>query len=194
MTRYLSVALFTEGASDEAFLRRLLDGQLSRWVADHGTFSFDSVTSQPCRTVADHGVLEDAVDRATASFVLVVVHNDHREGGKARALAERIGSGRPGRLLCVIPVYETEAWALADPTPFKQLRGADTNRVPQRPQDIEKLRDPEAELKAVLADRASDDVFDFIGERVSLERLTGVPAHDDFPTDLTTALKELHHL
>lgn len=193
MSRYLTSILFCEGREDGAFLARVLGRQLEDWSLS-GDFDFGPITVDACRTVARGESLDAAVLAAAPDFDLLLIHNDHNERGKIDALEERVGDRLPqwSRLVRIVPVRETEAWVLADPSVFRG--GASTNGLPSRPRDVEGVPDPKALIKQVLDNAYDEPTAEAFAERIDLSKLAQVPAYDRFLQELATALKELRFL
>jgi len=191
--RYLTCSLLAEGDSDLAFLERLLSRQLEALGGESAGFYFDQIVLSQCRTVHSRERIQAAVAESLDCYDLVFAHNDHKERGKLDHLRGLLQIPANSRLISLVPVYETEAWILADPDALRALGGGvDVSVIPSRPADIEHFPDPKALLKRVLGRRASDDVFEFIGLNISLDRLARFPAYQVFLEDLKTALKELN--
>ena len=191
--RYLTCSLLAEGDSDLAFLGRLLHRQLEQLASSSGRFFFDQLVPSPCRTIHSKDRVLASVVEDLDCYDLVLAHNDHNEGGKLDQLREKLCVPSNSRLIGLVPVRETEAWMLADPDALRALGGGvDVSGLPTHPGGVERLSDPKAELKQALGRRASDDVFEFIGLNISLDRLAQIPAYQVFLEDLNTALKELN--
>jgi hypothetical protein len=193
MLRFLTAALLCEGRQDEAFLTRVISRQLSQMACGDPGFDFEAVVPRGCLTATGPAQkLDAAVCEASEDFALLLVHNDYNERGKIDALRDRTRSRLSGhsRIVGVIPIRETEAWALADSDAFP--RGCRLDGLPRKLRDIEADPDPKIVLKAVLGRAYDAELADYLGENVSLDRLAQFPAYQLFLQDLTTALKELN--
>jgi hypothetical protein len=191
--RYLSCSLIAEGGSDLSFLSGLLRRQLEKLGTESGLFTLDQIIASPCRTIHSRERVLASLSEDLGCYDLVFAHNDHNERGKLDRLREGLSIPADSRLIDLIPVRETEAWMLADPSALLALGGGvDVGEIPNEPGGVERLPDPKAVLERVLGKRASDEVFEFIGLNISLERLAQVPAYKIFRDELTTALKELN--
>jgi Domain of unknown function (DUF4276) len=196
MSRSLVAGLLAEGETDELFLGMIMSRQLRALTERSNRCAVDVANTAigGCRTILDL----DRVAAATAELArdchLVCLHNDHKERDKAEKVAARCAAGVP--VVTVVPVRETEAWLLADPAAWGQLRGSDTRALPKRPRDVEKIADPKLVLDQVVQRRDRDrrDYFEFIGRNISLDVLAEVPAYADWVSKMTTALKELKYL
>ena len=109
--------------------------------------------------------------------------------------------------VAVVPVRETEAWALAD---GKALRGAFGTMlddlvlgIPPRPRDVERILDHKLALNQVFErvvesggrkKRKAAAFLDVIGEQVRLPWLRQVPAFRLFEQNLCRALTDLGYL
>lgn len=194
MVRFLATTLFCEGREDARFLGMVIGRQLTELSSASSGFSTDEVVPQGCRTIQDGDLVRAAVSAAMKDFDLVFVHNDDNERLKIDRLREKTAGSAPAncRLVGVVPVRETEAWILADPVAFP--RGSRVDVVPTRAADVEAAPNPKSVLRRALSRTLNEPIAEFIGERISLDRLALVPAYQAFLADLTSALKELHYL
>jgi hypothetical protein len=193
--RFLTATLFCEGREDEAFLRILLERQLREIGAMGKGFGFEVLVPGGCMTATAFGdELDRAIVTASEMFDVVFVHNDHDQRQKCvlrdGRLAGKLASN--SRTVNIIPIRETEAWALADPAALPS--GRQSAQLPTKSQHVEKIADPKAILKQVLGRKYSAELAELIALGVSLDRLAEVPAYQSFLQDLTTALKELNFL
>lgn len=196
MSRPLVAGLLAEGQTDELFLGVIVSRQL-RALTEQSTrcvVDVEDVEIGGCRTILDHGRVADAARELARDCHLVCLHNDHKERDKAERVAAQCDVNVP--VLTLVPVRETEAWLLADPAAWAQLKGSDTSVLPRRPGDVEKIVDPKIVLDQVAPRRGRDrrDYFDFIGRKISLETLAEVPAYAEWVAKLEQALKGLKYL
>jgi hypothetical protein len=189
-------ALFCEGREDACFLERVLTRQLGAFGMKGDGFDFDVVSAQECRTVESAERVRDAVRAAAQHYNVVFLHQDRNEREKIDSLRNRIHGDLPSqtRTVAVVPVRETEAWALADPAVFAAFRGSAADVLPSRPRDVEAVQDPKAQLSRALGRRYDERIAESVGERIDLGRLAQVPAYAVFLQELTNALKELRFL
>lgn len=81
--RYLSLALLTEGASDQWFLAPLVDRQITELAQETPVgFDYSGVVTGECFTVAHRDVVAREVADLLRYFDIVVIHHDHNERGK----------------------------------------------------------------------------------------------------------------
>lgn len=211
--RFLGFALYAEGPTDHRFHGRLL-GRLAEDICigarqPVGIGPVQSIEAAPPLRSLPARILE-AAQAAEGSFDVLFIHQD---GGKdaARARSERIAPAaallatemteKPW-LVHVVPVRETEAWAIADGDALRAAFGStlsDTELgIPPRARDVEKVADPKQSLEhawqAAAGPRRSrrrraSSFLEAIGERVSLERLRQVPAFQEMEGELRSALQ-----
>jgi Domain of unknown function (DUF4276) len=186
--RYLSVALLTEGASDESFLVPVLRQQLAL-IGQECDFEVGPIRTSPVRMV--HGTSQ--VDGKAAELLeecdLLFVHHDKNESPKVQALRDRLGQG--SRIVAVVPVRETEAWILAAVYALN-APGLDPALKPEPVRSVEKTPDPKAALRRAYTRGNPIGDFERFGEQVDIAVLQQLPAYQTFLQDLTTALKELN--
>lgn len=191
--RFLTAALFCEGPEDEAFLCAVFERQLRFLGLTGKGFAFESVAPQGCLTArAGSGQLDEAVIAASESFDLVFLHNDHERQKCVYRDTRLQGRLSPhARSVNVVPVRETESWALADEAALPGASGGSRD-LPAKAHEVEKIADPKAVLRHQLGRKYSPELAEAIGLGIRLERLAEVPAYQNFLQDLTTALKELN--
>jgi hypothetical protein len=217
---YLSLALFAEGPTDHRFLSPLLYRlaeeiclRQARGVVDVGRLL--SLRSPESLRDADRPTrIVEAARQADSTFHVLFLHTD---GGSDwnRAYAERVapavaavaGALSPAghRTTAVVPVRETEAWALADGDALRSAFGTTLSDealgVPERPADVEGIPDAKKALEHALVQatgpgrrrrrRGAAAFLEVIGEQVSLARLAQVPAFGRLAVDLQRTL-EIH--
>jgi hypothetical protein len=153
-------------------------------------------------------------ERIQGEFHLLFVHADgggdpvsarrnNVKPGLDRVRERLGGNGRCG--VAVVPVRETEAWALADADAVRATFGttklaADLG-LPSSLAQLEGLRDPKATFAGALRlarpgrqgrRRPSPAAFlDLLGERSSITALNQLPAFNELLTDLRVALCDL---
>ncbi|GHH94928.1 DUF4276 family protein [Streptomyces capillispiralis] len=192
--RYLSLALLTEGASDQWFLVPLIDRQIAELALGAPVgFDYSGVVAGERFTVAHRDLVAEEVAELLGYFDIVVIHHDHNERHKADAIRERFPDDAH-RIVALVPVRETEAWMLADP---EALREAAPTRDAawEVPYDVEKVADPKAVLKAALGGRRdAERDFGRLGQTVALDALGKVPAYRRWTAELRRAMEGLRLL
>ncbi|MGW5210086.1 DUF4276 family protein [Streptomyces sp. NPDC004051] len=182
--RHLSLALLTEGASDQWFLVPLIDRQVAELALKASVgFDYSGVVAGECHTVAHRDLVTREVTDLLHYFDIVVIHHDHNERSKVEAIRERF-PGEAHRIVALVPVRETEAWMLADPEALRE--SAPTRDAAWKvPRDVQKIADPKAVLKAALGGRR-DAEHDFarLGQTVALDALGKVPAYRRWTAEL----------
>lgn len=157
--------------------------------------------------------------RRASGYHALIVHADADYPTRDRALLERFIPGQTRvhqarqaqesvceHLVPIIPVQMTEAWMLADPDALREVIGVNltTNAIgaPMHPHQVESDPDPKQTLNAViekaLAQRARRrrrialrSIYEPLARQISLARLIGVPAYQQFVADLTQTLVAL---
>ncbi|MFF3892108.1 DUF4276 family protein [Streptomyces sp. NPDC001812] len=192
--RYLSLALLTEGASDQWFLVPLIDRQITELA--HGApvgFDYSGVVPGECFTVAHRDLVVREVADLLSYFDLVMIHHDHNERSKVDAIRERF-PGDAHRIVALVPVRETEAWMLADPAALKEAAPA-RDAAWEVPHDVEKVADPKVVLKVALGGRRdAERDFGRLGQTVALDALRKVPAYRVWTDELRRAMERLRFL
>jgi len=217
---YLGLALFAEGPSDHLVLRPLLRRlsesiclRMARSVVEVSeVVELHTPEDQRGKSRADR--ITAAAKEALGAWHVLFVHADGA-GDPIEAVARnitpaisQIGAelGKDDyRGVAVVPVRETEAWALADGDALRRALGTTLSDsdlgVPSSPSLVEKVPDPKLALvnawKAARGGRkgrrrSSAAVFlEPIGEQARLDRLSVVPAFRELERHLTSALRDL---
>ncbi|MFJ7997858.1 DUF4276 family protein [Streptomyces sp. NPDC096310] len=192
--RYFSLALLTEGASDQWFLSPLIDRQIADMAQRPAVgFDYSGVVTGECFTVAPRAVVVREVTELLQYFDVVMIHHDHNERAKVEAIREHFAADA-FRIVGLVPVRETEAWMLADADALRKASpGSDS--AWEVPHDVEKIADPKAVLKAALGGRRDvERGFDRLGQTVALEKLAKLPAYRHWLGELSTAMQRLRIL
>ena len=219
--RYLGLALFAEGPTDHRFLRPVLRRLCEQLCAQYGRQPVEvgdvSELHTPSRLRGESREqrIFEAGREAGETWNILFVHTDgesdpekaRRERAQpamTRLLTDVCGTSR--QPVAVVPVRETEAWALVDPEALRSAFGTNlTNQqlgVPAKAIGVESLYDPKQVLdfafKAAVGKRRRRVKvavqFEAIGERVSLDRLQDVPAFALMVDELTAALTRIGYL
>ena len=220
--RYLGLALFVEGSTDYRLLGRILYRTVENLCVFHanGVVEIGDVRELDAPKAYQDGsratrILE-AARQDIGAFHILFIHAD-ANGDADRARQERIEPAI--RLIrqreeltnthnvAVVPVRETEAWALADGDALRGAFGTTLDDeglgIPARPQEVERLTEPKQVLDHALREaiggsrRRRHQVTTYlnaIGERVGLTRLRAVPAYRRFEGDLRAALRQLGYI
>ena len=217
--RYLGLALFAEGPTDHRFLRPVL----SRLTED--------ICLRECPEQVEMGAMLEihspgpasdaprgerifmAAEGSQAAWHILFVHADGAGSpsvAKAKQIIpafERIATNLEGmgEAVAVVPVRETEAWALCDPDAIRTVLGITLSNKDMGLTGhtrVESIADPKATLQDIgerVAGRrgarrklGSKRFLPRLGEYVALDRLRGVPAFQQLETDLREALTQLH--
>lgn len=176
--RYLSMALLTEGESDQWFLLPLIDRQVEALESDAEVgFDFGGTLPGECFTVSHRDKVVAEVE-SLLHEVDFVIHS---------ASAERV--------IGIVPVRETEAWMLADPAALPPAPAAVVREAVRSARDVHKVMDPKKTLNRAFGPRHRPEYdFDRLGQRVSLDVLRQVPAYARWVDDLRTAMTRSHFL
>lgn len=192
--RYFSLALLTEGRSDQWFLAPLVDRQVAELAYEPPAgFDYSGVVTGERFTVAPRDVVVREVADLLRYFDVVMIHHDHNERGKVDAVREQFADDAP-RIVALVPVRETEAWMLADADALRQAAPA-TDTAWDLPHDVEKVTDPKAVLKTALGGRRDvERDFDRLGQTVALDKLGKVAAYQRWVGELRAAMEHLRFL
>lgn len=200
---WVGVALITEGMSDDRFL----PGILRRSVQERCGAGTEVPDPRPVRVASGPGArdaLVRALTRLDGSFNLVAFHRDggcdpdrEHERWFVPFQDDCALEGRSEPLVPVIPVQETEAWALADGNALREVLGVDWSEerlgLPRRAKDVEGLPRAKETLKTITRRVTPWDVsyLTRLGDCVSLDRLRELPAFNRWEDDLAEALRML---
>ncbi|WP_420311909.1 hypothetical protein ACOB87_30355 [Streptomyces sp. YS-B37] len=193
--RYLSLALLTEGLSDQWFLLPLIDRQVEALESESASgFDFGGTTPGGCFTVAPREQVVQEVEMLLDHMDIVMIHHDHNERGKIDSVRERL-SHAAERIIGIVPVRETEAWMLADHTTLPAGPASVVQGFVRSPREVEKVVDPKKALAEAFGPRHRPEYdFDRLGQRASLRVLRQIPAYDRWVGDLRTAMERLRFL
>lgn len=218
--QYLGLALFAEGSTDHKFLRPLLRRVTEDICASR---AFEQVeVSDVLELHSPLGMLEEsranriteAAREAVGAWNLLFIHTDgagdpflarqERIRPASQLIRAELGSSG-GSVVGVVPVRETEAWAMADGEALRQAFGTSLDdgalSIPTHSHLVEHIQDPKTALenawRAARGGRSgrrktkAAAFLEGVGERIRLERLRDVPAFQAFETDLVAALNAL---
>ena len=220
--RYLGLALFAEGPTDYRLLGRIL----YRAVVDLCLLCADEEveigdireldTPKAYRDSSRATRILEAARQDIGAFHILFIHAD-ANGDASRARQERVAPAirlirQEEKLanthsVAVVPVRETEAWALADGDALRGAFGTTLDDeglgIPARPPEVERLTEPKQVLDHALREavggsrrrrQRATTYLNAIGERVRLAQLRAVPAYRRFEGDLRAALRQLGYI
>jgi hypothetical protein len=216
--RYIGLALYAEGPTDYRFLQPLLQRLCNQLCAVEATVPVDFSEVEPL----DHPTDAKDLPRYARVVQAAVLHRGawqilfvHGDGGGNPQVARaelvtpaidalRVLFGDDGYGVAVVPVRETESWALQDGDALRSVFGVtlpnEALGLPASAKAVEATIDPKAVLEAAfLATQPSSrrrkagvaPLFNALGEQVSLERLQELPSVRALVADLRAALREL---
>lgn len=213
---YLGLALYAEGPTDYRFLCPLLQ-RVSEELALEARTQVDVSQVLPLdapvkyRSRAREERITVAAALAAPQWRVLFIHADGA-GDPDRMRAEQVepalasldtsGAIRAG--CAVIPVRETEAWALCDPEAYRASVAKDlVRRLHGRrgARRVEAEEDPKARLHEILnagskpsarkGKTARDVTLADLGDRVSLERLRELPSFRRFEGEFRETLTRI---
>lgn len=218
---YLGLALYAEGSTDYYFLRplpqRLCEDICTREAGGPVDVSEVLALNHPVSTndaPRDQRILAAAQTAAGAWRILFV----HADGASdpARARMQQIqpafellqaSYGSSGQGIAVVPVRETEAWAIADGDALRRVLGTQLSDgelgLPASSHAVEAEVDPKAVLHGAFnattptGRRRKQGIAPFlnaIGEQVALSALRRLKAFSELENDLKTALRNFRIL
>ena len=219
--QYLDLALYAEGKTDYQFLSPLLQRLCEHLCIQEARQAVEVGPVLPLdHPLFARGLPRDerivaAAEWARGAWRVLFVHADadgdaeHARAHRTQPAIESLRQHFEGQGLgvAVVPVRETEAWAIRDGEALRQVFGttlSDTSLgLPQSAAAVEATMDPKAILTAAFnATRPSPQrrrqgispLLNAIGEQVSLQRLREVSAFATLETELRAALKLLRVL
>ncbi|MFF0035231.1 hypothetical protein ACFYRG_03295 [Streptomyces mirabilis] len=193
--RYFSLALLTEGLSDQWFLLPLINRQVEALESESASgFDFGGTAPGGCFTVAPRERVVQEVELLLEHMDIVMIHHDHNERNKIDSVRERL-SHAAERIIGIVPVRETEAWMLADHTSLPAGPELVVQRLIRSPREVERVADPKKTLADAFGPRHRPEYdFDRLGQRASLRVLRQIPAYDRWVGELRTAMENLRFL
>jgi hypothetical protein len=221
--RYLGLALYAEGPTDYRFLRPILlrlCSDICMRESFHQVEINDEVLALNHPRRLNGASREDrivgAAREAVGAWSVLFVHSD-ADGDAARARQERVEPAINqvqrefnglGQAVAVVPVRETETWALWDGDALRSVLGTTLSDqalgLPTSAAAAERVPTPKNCLRsAVAAARQGNrrgkapnvaQILNALGEQVSLARLRQLPAFALLERDLKDALRALNVL
>lgn len=218
---YLGLALYAEGPTDYAFLRPLLHRLCEDMCVREAISAVDlgeviGITHPSEVDDADRGArIREAARAHLGAWRLLFIHAD-AEGNAVNARRWLVEPGLAaiqgefaanGRGIAVIPIRETEAWALCDGDALRKVFGSSQTDqelgVPTDPRALEALQDPKATLRDAFLRtkptvkwrrRGVSPLLSSLGEAVSLPRLRHMSSFRMLEDELREALHDLRVL
>ena len=216
--RYLGLALFSEGPTDDRFLVPLLQRLCQDLCLKHSSELVDIADVLPLKNPKGEAgapraerVARAAVEAADAWQILFVHTDGAGDAGAKRAqlvvpaialVQKRFCATGAG--VAVVPVRETEAWALADGDALRFVFGTTLDDValgvPVHARQVEAIADPKQVLERAYARtgpggrRARAGVaalLSSLGQQVSLARLRQVDSFARTEAEAMVALESL---
>lgn len=218
--KYLQPALYAEGPTDEHFLSPLLQRVCEQLCAARAVEPIEVsgvLTLRHPERISGAPRAERVLacaNEATGAWNVLFVHSDGasssrlaREQKVEPALALLHRQFPAGRGVAVIPVRETEAWAICDGDALREVLGTtlgdETLGVPRPTRTAEAVRDPKAALDRAFAitrptahrrKRGTSPLLGALGQQVSVDTLRRLPAFQEFEQELTQTLEHLRFL
>lgn len=219
--QYLGLALYAEGPTDYYFLRPLLQRLCEDICAKESLHSieFTEVLALDDPSALKNASREDrilgAAKEARGAWRILFVHTDG--AGNPAQSRERLAQPALDQLHCdwgdagigvaVIPIRETEAWAICDGEAVRQVLGTTLTLaslgLPATPAAVEAVIDPKSVLEtAFLATHPSgrrkrqgfSPMLNALGEQVALQRLRQLAGFMTLEAELRSALRTLRIL
>lgn len=208
---YLGLALYAEGPTDYYFLRpllqRLCEDLCARGARQPVEFSAVLELDDPIqlKNASRDARIVGAAKAAKGAWQLLFVHSDGEAAPALARLQQEFGEAYAG--VAVVPIRETEAWAMFDIEAVREVFGttqtADDLGLPLGAAMAEATADPKRTLDdAFLATNPSgrrrkqgvSPMLNALGERASLQRLRQLPSFVVLETELREALLRLRVL
>jgi hypothetical protein len=218
---YLGLALYAEGPTDYSFLCPLLERLCEDLCTDEAVQPVEISAVLPLNhpTVLNDAPREQrilaAAKEARGAWGVLFVHADGA-GNPARARDQQIQPAidglrsvlaQEGEGVAVIPVRETEAWALVDGDALRRVFGTTlldgALGLPQSANAVEAATDPKASLTSAFSATNPTErrrkqgvapLLNALGEEVSLSRLRRLAAFASLESELRLALRQLRIL
>jgi len=213
----LSLALYNEGSTDNRFLPPII-AKTARSILDNHQQNHVGVSEiriiEVRRKKRPESILQAAL--AASGYHALIVHADadHPQAYKARnerfepglQLVQQTNGDLCKNLLPIIPIQAIEAWMLADYQSLLMVIGTEMHPrefgIPEKAYQVESIAKPKRKLEEAMrkayASRTKrrrktdiDFLYEPMGERISLERLSQVPSYQQFIEDLTQTLENI---
>jgi hypothetical protein len=214
----LVLALYGEGNTDDRFLTLIIQRTSRKILAEYRNSNINVAPVEPIKLfekklTRKENTLQAA--RQAFRYQALIVHSDADSPSNHKALKERI---LPGfhlvqqskeaiceKLLPIIPVQAIEAWMLADYEVLCAELRTDLNvrelGIPERAKQVESISNPKLRLNEAISKVNKqlrphqkidvDSLYEPLGSKIRLERLSQLSAYQQFVNDLTDTLKSL---
>jgi hypothetical protein len=219
--KQLFIGLFAEGSTDYRFLNPIVKETFREILYAETDYAVDvevsNLEAKPSGTFPEkvNGAFEQAVE--TCGAVCLVVHTDADNKQNKDTYQNKIipafeylknQDAEWGKsAVALVPVYETEAWMLADKELFKKR--INTTKpdaelgIDGKPESI--ARPKETIEKAIRLGRAQlpkkirgsvtiSDLYDSLGNAIQPQKLEALDSYQDFKNNIRTALRHLGYL
>jgi len=219
--RYLGLALYAEGPTDYRFLslllHRLTDALCVEKARELVDVSEVFPLTEPGRFKEEDRATRilEAARESWRTFNILFVHTDgggdpatarqERVEPAAQRIREELSAENEG-VVAVLPVRETEAWALADGEAVREAFGCTLDDaalgLPPHALEVEWVLDPKQVLEQAYAQvvgrrrpkRKASHYLEAISQRLRLGSLRQLPAFKHLETELSSALVDLGFL
>lgn len=203
--KWVGPAFVSEGPTDDRFLPNVINRAIEDLCARQFADSVEVADAIVIRSSGGPAPVSEVVAelrRNSGSYNMVIFHHD---SGTNRDRVERewirpmrsawAASGLQDPLVFVVPVRETEAWALADSDAIRRVYGVgwsnDRLGVPDHARDVRSIADPKKVL-ASIGRAVGGRVTNYharLGELVSLDRPAAVEAFAEWRDDVAYVLE-----
>lgn len=210
---YLGLALYAEGPTDYYFLQPLLRRLCEDVVVTQGKGATEvsevlGINHPDEATHQGRGErILAAGNQAKGSWNVLFVHADgagDAEKSRREQVLPGIAAIQPSQGVPVVPVRETEAWALVDGNALRQAFGCTLSDhelgLPIRAKEVERVADPKLVLGEALSashqsyrrrGQSTSQYLGSLGEQTNLSKLRELPSFNRLEADLVQALKNL---
>lgn len=190
-----------EGLADYRFLERVVVRTVTELAPLVEVFSFSLAAKIDQDDRARLAALKPEID----GYSLVVYHRDAdaaQETTTYNRLISAIDHNNLTNIVPIIPIRNTEAWMMADPSTFGTLLGLRTldRAWPTKPHQVEHVQESKRLVEQAITqaqrDKSGDRplFFEQLGEEIRLRELEKVPAYGVFRQRLTAYLIQQRYL
>jgi hypothetical protein len=214
----LALALYGEGNTDDRFLTLIIQRTSRKILAEYRKSNVNVAPVEPIKLFEKTSTREENILQAARQafrYQALIVHSDADNPSFNKALKERILPGfhlvqRSTEAVCeqllpIIPVQAIEAWMLADIEVLcAEIRTDLSARelgIPEKAKQVELVSKPKLRLNEAvskvnkqLRPHQRIDVnllYEPLGSKLRLGRLSQLSAYQQFVNDLTDTLKSL---